>query len=119
MYLIEHPQYPDKVVKDFIHLPDTTEDAATLTAIIEALQRFTKPSKLRIFTKCNGVFFAIDTGRIQSSKMDGFKNAKGQPTRNAELWHIFLSLISKHSYTITQEDHSFRDYIRSELKKCQ
>lgn len=119
MYMIMSPAKPDDPVKGFLELPDTTEDAITLSAIIEALQRFTRPTTIRIYTKCNGVFHALDTGRIQSAKMNGFRNSKDQPTKNAELWEIFLSLVPKFSWTITQEDHEYENWMRSELDKWQ
>ena len=116
MYLIECPAAPDNVAKGFVDFPDTTEDATTLTALIEALGRFTKESNIRIFTKCNGVFCGLDTGRIQTARMNGWMNAKGLPNKNAELWDIFISLISKHHYTITQEDHSFMELMKNDIK---
>ena len=82
MYMIMSPAKPDDPVKGFLELPDTTEDAITLSAIIEALQRFTRPTTIRIYTKCNGVFHALDTGRIQSAKM----NIQGQSTPVKFLW---------------------------------
>ena len=117
MYIIECPAAPDNIVKGFVEFPDTTEDAITLTAIIEALGRFTKESTIRIYTRCNGVFCGLDTGRIQSARLNGWKSAKGVPNKNAELWDIFISLISRHNYTITQEDHSFREIMRTDLKR--
>lgn len=116
MFLIECPQKPDNVVKGFVHLPDTTEDAITLTAIIEALQRFTRPTTIKIFTKSN-IYHAIYTGRIFEAKDDGYLTKKAQPVKNAELWDIFFKLVPKHSWSVTQEDHSFMELMRSELKK--
>lgn len=117
MYLIECPAKPDNIVKGFVHFPDTTEDAVTLTAMIEALGRFTKETNITIYTKCNGVYNGLNTGRIQSARLNGWINAKGFPNKNAELWDIFISMISKHHYTITQEDHSFMELMKTELKR--
>ena len=117
MYIIECPAAPDNVVKGFVEFPDTTEDAITLTAIIEALGRFTKESHIRIYTKCNGVFCGLDTGRIQMSRVNGWKNSKGVPNKNAELWDIFISTAARHRWTITQEDHSFMEIMRMDLKR--
>lgn len=117
IYLIECPEYPDNIVKGFVSFPDITEDALELTALIEALSRFNKPTTIRIYTKCKGVFYALDTGRIQKARLTGWVNADGKPTKNAELWDIFISLLKRHSWTITQEDHSFMEITRTELKK--
>lgn len=117
MYLIECPAKPDNIAKGFAHFPDTTEDAVTLTAMIEALGRFTKETNITIYTKCNGVYNGLNTERIQSARLNGWINAKGFPNKNAELWDIFISMISKHHYTITQEDHSFMELMKTELKR--
>jgi len=118
MYLIEcNVKGEPKTAEGFVHLPDTTEDAIILTALIEALGRFLKPSNIRIFVKAPGVFNAIDTGRIQAAKTKGYRTAKGQSIKNAELWDIFLNLVPKHKWKITDEEHSFQEYMRSELKK--
>lgn len=119
MYLIESPKHPDYVVKGFSELQDTTEDALTLLAIIKALNRFTKPSNITIFTKCNGVYHSIDSGRCFEYQANRWKNAKGQQIKNAELWDILIDHLSKHEYTITQADHSFMEFMRTELKKWQ
>lgn len=119
IYLIECPAHPDNVVKGFSKLQDTTEDALTLLTIIKALQRFTKKATISIFTKCNGVYHTIDTGRCFKYKEDDWKNAKGQQIKNAELWDILLEILAKHEWSITQADHSFMEYMRSELKRWQ
>jgi ribonuclease HI len=120
MYLLECiVKNEPKTIEGFVHLPDTTEDAIILTALIEALGRLIKPTTVRIFTKSRGVFGAINTGSIQTAKTKGFRNAKGQSVKNAELWSIFLSFIPKYKWTITQEDHSFEKYMKAELKKWQ
>lgn len=118
-YLIECPKKPDEIAKGFIELPDTTEDEIILTILIKALNRFHKPCEMHIYTKSPGVFGAISTGRIQIAKTKGFRNSKDRPVKNAELWSIFLSLVPKHKWKITQEDHSFEQYMRGELKKWQ
>lgn len=118
MYLLEY--VTDKgpaTAKEFIHLPDTTEDAIILTALIEALGHFLKKTEIKLFVKSPGVFNAISSGRIQKARIDGFLNAKGQSIKNAELWAIFLSMIPKHSWTITDEDHSYSNWMKDELKK--
>lgn len=119
MYLIESPASPDNVVKGFIALQETTEDGITLVSIIKALNRFTKPSKINIFTKCNGVYHSIDSGRCFEYQKNKWLNAKGSQVKNAELWEILVDVLPKHNWTITQADHSFMEYMRSELKKWQ
>ena len=118
MYIIEAiVKGEPKTIDGFIDLPDTTEDAITLTAMIEAYQRFTKPAKIKVFTKCNGVYYGIETGRITTAIAEGYKTAKGKPIKNAELWDIYVKLAVKHQNSITQEDHSYMEYMKQGLKK--
>ena len=119
MFLIESPTAPDNVVKGFIALQETTEDAITLVTIIKALNRFTKPSKINIFTKCNGVYHSINSRRCFEYQKNRWINAKGTQVKNAELWEILVDILPKHEWTVTQADHSFMEYMRSELKKWQ
>lgn len=122
MYLLECiVKGVPKTIEEHIYLPDTTEDAAIVTALIEALGRVKDPAntKVRLFVRAKGVFNAISSGRIQSSKIDKFKSAKGKPIKNAELWSIFLATVPRYHWTITNEEHSYEQYIRGELKKCQ
>ena len=119
MYLIECPSSPDNVVKGFTVLQETTEDAITLVSIIRALNRFSKPSKISIFTKCNGVYHTLDSGRCFEYQKNRWITAKGTQVKNAELWDILVNLLAKFEWTIIQADHSFQEYMRSELKKWQ
>ena len=110
-----------KTMQGFIDLPDTTEDAAILTAMIEALGRCresanVKISKIKLYTT-SAIYNAVNSGRIQLTRTKGYMNAKGQPAKNAELWDIFISLVGKHNWSITDEDHSYSNYMRSELNK--
>ena len=122
MYLLECIVNGEpKTIEDHIYLPDTTEDAAIVTALIEALGRVKDPAKtkVRLFVRAKGVFNAISSGRIQASKIDKFKTAKGKPVKNAELWSIFLTTVPRYHWTITDEDHSYEQYMRGQLKKWQ
>ena len=117
MILLIDPKYPDYPKKDFVQLPDTTEDEITLTLLIEALARFKKPAEIKLFISCSGVYFAITTGRIQLARSKGFVNSKGQPSKNAALWDILIAHLRTHKWSITQEEHSYSEWMRSELKK--
>lgn len=118
MYLLEYMVKGEPAtLTGFIQLPDTTEDAAILTALIEALGRFIKQTDIKLFVRSPGIFNAIDSGRIQGTRLKGFRNAKGEPAKNAELWDIFISLVGKHHWKITNEEHSYQNYMKTELKR--
>lgn len=101
------------------YLPETTEDAIILEALIKALIHFNKPCELKIFTKCSGVFNALNTGRALEYREKDFTSSRKAPIKNAILWDILLELLQKHKWTVTQEDHSYMIYMESALKKAQ
>lgn len=119
MYLIEC-LINDRIEsrEGFVYFPETTEDSITLAALIKALIQFNKPCELTIFTKCTGVYSALDTGRAFEYDKKNFKSARGTPIRNAELWDILMELLQKHKWKISREDHSYMTYMESELKKA-
>lgn len=101
-----------------VSFPDTTEDAITITALIRALAELNKPCKFKIYTSDRNIFYALETGRAQKFRDKEYMNAKGLPVKNAELWEILFELLQKHEWEITQEEHSYRLYMESELKKA-
>lgn len=98
--------------------PETTEDAIILTTLIKALIQLNKPCELKIFTKCEGVFNALGTGRALEYRGKDFMSARKAPIKNAVLWDLLIELLQKHKWTITQEDHSYMNYMESALKKA-
>lgn len=101
-----------------VSFPDTTEDAITVTALIKALLELNKSCKFKIYTSDRNIFYALETGRAQKFRDKEYMNAKGLPVKNAELWEILFELLQKHEWEITQEEHSYRLYMESELKKA-
>lgn len=119
MYLIECIRDRDLTTKEgLMTLPDTTEEASILTAFIRALNRFHEPSEIKLFTKCPGIYYGLETKRVYGYVHTGYRTAAGKPVKNAELWSILLDLLSKHKWTILQDDHSYMEYMKSELKKA-
>lgn len=122
MFLLECPKYPDYVKTGFFELDDTTEDRLTLITAILALNRIKEskdPSIVKIYTKCNGVYYNIESGRWLDYKAAGWRNSKGNQIMNAELWMILEPMLQKHQWTVTQEDHSYMTLMKSELSKWQ
>lgn len=101
-----------------VTFPDTTEDAITIMALIKGLMELNKPCKFTIYTSDRNIFYALDTGRAQEFQKNGYVNARGLPVKNAELWEILFDLLKKHEWKISQEDHSYKIYMESELKKA-
>ena len=123
MWIVEYVQ--DKDPNKFVTLQggcsfaETTEDAIILTLLAESLMRFHKPCEIRIFTKAQGVLNTLETRRFNTWSAQNWLKSDGKAVKNAHLWDIVARALEKHTWTVTDEDHSYREYMRSELKKCQ
>lgn len=93
------------------------ENKLVLKAIIAAGKRITKPSCIRIFTGCNHVLSTVhNSWHIQWQK-NGWKKKNGQPINNAALWEELVTVLDKHAVTYTKDEHSYRKWMREQLKK--
>lgn len=74
----------------------TTENAIVLELIRDALSRLTKPCSVWVNTQCELVLNAAKRCWIRQWEEDGWKNAKGKPVKNAELWQQAAKEMAKH-----------------------
>lgn len=123
MYLVEFvsDKDPEKIEtrQGFLYLPDTTEDEIILTTMIEAVNILNRSCKVRIFTNAKHVFSTLECRKNADLRSRKWLSASEKSIKNAPLWEIITQHLEKHEWTITDEDHSFREYMRSELKKWQ
>ena len=123
MYLLEYvnDKDPEKFVtrQGFTEYAETTEDAITLTAIIEALSLLNKPCKIRIFTKARNVFNTLEQRRNETWRQSKCQNSSQNMVKNCELWELLTHILERHEWEITTEGHSYENFMESELKKWQ
>lgn len=100
-------------------LPDTTENTTVLIALIEALCRFTKQTKIRIFTKSKWLFQTLESRKYAEWRSQKWRGASENIIKNHELLEILIPLLEKHEWTITTDEHSYDLILESELKKWQ
>lgn len=98
-------------------IENATQNQAELTALRDALRHMTKPSELDIYTDCNylenGMRWSINWIATE------WKNAKGEPVANAELWKEVLELISIHTLKFhTKEHHEYYKVMQTALSKA-
>ena len=98
-------------------LQDATENQLALAALLAALKRITKPASIRIFTRCGHVVHALQNHWPRQWQASGWKNAKGKPVSNIDLWEQLLEALEPHVYTITEDDHSYKEWMLVELSK--
>lgn len=121
MYLVEYisDNKPDEpaTLTDFLQLPETTETALVLTALIKALNRIVKPCEICIFTECKPIFANLESRVYEGWRGSKWHGTQGNIIKNNELWEILSGQLLKHKWTVSDEKHSYSDWMEGELKK--
>ncbi len=73
----------------------TTNNRMELTAAIEALMVLTRPCQVKLYTDSNYLRQGMQTWLAQWKK-NGWRNAKREPVKNADLWQRLDELASLH-----------------------
>ena len=74
---------------------NTTNNKMELTAVIKALEYLTEPHQIVLTTDSKYVIGGINDW-MDNWKKRGWRNAKGEPVKNKELWLQLDQLVSKH-----------------------
>ena len=94
-----------------------TENQLALTALAEALGRLNCPCELRIYTTCQHIINAMQNSWARQWQKNEWRNAKGTPVKNADLWEKNLQELDPHRYLFTDEHHEYRQWMQSEFRK--
>lgn len=94
-----------------------TENKMVLGALLRALGRIEEPASIRIFTHCGHVVNSLRNHWPVQWHKNGWLNAKGKPLKNAEMWEKVLQAIEPHIYTVTEQNHSYQEWMRYELDR--
>lgn len=98
---------------------DATEVKLTLTALIEALERFKKPCSVRVYTECDGFLNTLSQGWIHNWKKNGWKRAQGKLVNHAELWEKFTGLAEKHLCSYEKGVHKYRTWQQDQMERME
>lgn len=101
----------------FIHLEGGTETQGTLMALSNALHILKRPCKARIYVECGNVRSAVQNGWHRQWQGNGWKNAKGNAVKNAELWKVFLEKAEPHTCTVEGGRHEYTTVMQDAVKK--
>ncbi len=77
---------------------NTTNNQMELTAAIEALEALKRPCEVELHTDSTYLKNGI-TSWIHNWKRKGWKNAKGKPVKNQDLWQRLDSATQRHTIT--------------------
>lgn len=89
------------------HMADVNEDKLALTALLCALQRVREPAEIQVFTDCSHIIHAIQNHWYKQWEKAGWKNAKGKPVKEPDLWERITEAMEPHIVTFTDEKHSY------------
>ena len=92
-----------------------TENQLVLEAMIEAFKRIKKSSRVVVFTRCGHVLSTLRNHWPKQWEKNGWINAKGRPVNNAELWKELLELMEPHVVLLSDEQHSYQDWMLVQL----
>ena len=75
---------------------DTTNNRMELTAAIEALEKLTKPCKVKLYSDSSYLVSAFNQGWLKNWQKNGWRNSAGQAVSNPDLWQKLVAMTEKH-----------------------
>ena len=88
----------------------------TLTALIEALKRYQKPSEIHIY--CPNGYVLGQFRNIKTWLKNDFKTVKGKPVKDEESWRKVACLTAQHEVITEAGEHSsYSGWIHAEMVK--
>jgi ribonuclease HI len=76
--------------------PLTTNNRMELLAAIKALEALTRPVEVNLYTDSQYVRLGMTTW-IKQWKINGWRNSKKEPVKNADLWQMLDALANTHT----------------------
>lgn len=95
----------------------TTENALALELLKEALERLTRPCQIRVNTECDHILNVMGNHWLPQWEKNDWKNSKGKPVKNAELWQQCKELMAVHSVSFSNGESSYRNVMQADIKK--
>lgn len=95
----------------------TTENALALELLKESLSKLTKSCSVRVNTGCSHILNTTRNYWLPQWEKNDWKNAKGKPVKNAELWKECAELMRKHSVCFGEENHSYRKVMQEDIQR--
>lgn len=104
-------------VKETGHLKDATAHQLALTGFSKALDRLGKPCEIEVYTDSRYLESTFRQQWLSRWKQEGWKNAKGEPVKNAEQWQEICGKVASHSVNITFSEHTeYSEWQRMQMR---
>ncbi|WP_029422665.1 ribonuclease HI [Alicyclobacillus macrosporangiidus] len=89
-------QYRDTVKEISGGDPHTTNQRMELTAAYEALRRLKEPCRVTLYSDSAYLINCFRQKWYLSWRRNGWKNSKGEPVQNRDLWEKLLAEVERH-----------------------
>ncbi|HHT72382.1 MAG TPA: ribonuclease HI [Firmicutes bacterium] len=77
--------------------PHTTNQRMELTAAVKGLQQLKEPCNVKLYSDSAYLINGFTLGWIDNWQKNGWRNSRGAPVSNADLWRALVELSQKHS----------------------
>ena len=106
--------------KETRRVEDVTENRLAAIGLMEALKRLRKPCDINILTDNRYILNCINNKWIDMWIKTGFKNGKGEPIKNADVWTVIGVLLQKHMVEVEfigDRKSKYYDWQKFELRR--
>ncbi len=79
----------------------TTNNRMEISAVLEALKLLKVPCEVTVVTDSQYVRNSVAKGWVHGWARKGWKDEKGRPRLNADLWKLMLEQLERHKVTIS------------------
>lgn len=76
--------------------PHSTNQRMELTAAIKGLEQLKERTKVRLYSDSAYLINAFNLGWIDNWQKNGWRNSRGDPVSNSDLWKALIELSRKH-----------------------
>ncbi len=117
-YVLEYETEKGPYTKDCKHtVYGLTRQQADLEVLNEALSKIREQCEVLIFIKSKSILGAWKNGWLDQWMENDGKKANGEEIANREDWQQFYTYTCKHSVEITDEHHSYENWLTEEVEK--
>ena len=118
MWLVEYMKDGEPHTRQgFIHMKAGTEAQGNLRAMINAFFILKKPCQALVFTRCEHILNTIQNHWHIQWKKNEWRNAKGKPVKNVELWEMLMDKADPHIYSVHGGHHEYTNVMVLEIEK--
>lgn len=107
-----------KTVEDVRSETMATTNILNLMALYRALERMKKPSQIKVYTDRGYLAGPINNNWLDAWEHNDWKNAKGEPVKNADIWKAIWQQSMEHEVSVeVVESHPYKSWQQEQLKK--